>query len=103
MVKVTYKGVDDFVSSLTSAAIINTLEEIQKIVEIIKSKKYSNYKHLVNDIKMFVDELDPCDKKSTVSCIIENIHPEQRDLLDPVNVILHVDEEKPKRKWLHCF
>lgn len=102
MVKVTYKG-DDFIASLTSASIINTLEEIQKIVEIIKSKKYSHYKQLVHDIKTLVDKLDPCDRQNTVSCIIENIHPEQRELLDPVNIILSVEEEKPKRKLLHCF
>lgn len=99
MVKVTYKG-DDFISSLSSAAIINTLEEIQKIIEIVKSKKYTHHKELINDIKQLVDDLDPSDKKGTISCIIENIHPEQRDLFDPVNIIL---EQKPKRKWLRCF
>lgn len=102
MVKVTYKG-DDFISSLSSAAIINTLEEIEKIIETIKSKKYTSYKELVDDIKRLVDNLDPCDKKGTVSCIVENIHPEQRDLLDPVNIILYTEQQKPKRKWLRCF
>ena len=103
MVSVTYNDVDDFMSSLSSAAIINTLEEIKKIIDVIKSKKYSNYKTLIKDIKYLVDDLEPVDKKSTVSCIIENIHPEQRELLDPVNVILYTEEERPKRKWLLCF
>ncbi len=102
MVSVTYSESVDFTSTLSCAAVINTLEEIQKITETIKSKKYSDYKSLVKDIKILVDELDPYDKKTTVSCILENILPEQRNLLDPVNIILY-SEETPKRKWLQCF
>lgn len=103
MVSVTYNENSDFASTLSCAAIINTLEEIQKIIDTIKSKKYVDYKSLVKDIKTLVDELDPRDKKSTVSCIVENILPEQRELLDPVNIIMYTEEQRPKRKWLMCF
>lgn len=105
MVVVTYdqeKG--DFSSALSYAAVVNTLKEIEMIVDDIKSKSYNSHVDLIRDLKRHIDDLDPCDKKSTVSCILENIHPEQRNLLDPVNIILYSKEvSNPKRKMFGCF
>lgn len=85
----------DFLNDLSCAAVINTLEEIEKIITTIKGKKYKSYKNLARDIKNMIDVLDPIDRKRTIECILENIHPEQRSLLDPVHVILQ--SSKPKR------
>lgn len=88
--------------ALENARRSNNSSEVSRIILNLNSEKFTDYETLVRSIKEHVDNLDPFEPRTIVQYILENLRPEYRRLLDPVNIILS-SKKKKRRNSLLCF
>lgn len=93
-----------FKNDLLNASRRNDTIEVNRIIEILNEKVYTNIHDLSMDLMRLVNELDPFDVKSTVDAIYRGLLPENKELFNPVNVIItYPHHPQRKRRLFGCF
>lgn len=102
---VIFNDPSKFKTDLLDASRRNDSMEIDKIIEILNGKTYSDYTELARDAMMFVDELDPFDREYTIEFIFDRLLPEHKELFNPVRIVLASCNFNRRRKSLlsGCF
>lgn len=88
---------------LDSAMKQNNSEEIQRIVQAINSTVFDNYVSMAQAIRKHVEELDPFEPESVIGYILDNVSPEHKKIMDPVQIVLFSTPRQSTTCWSRCF
>lgn len=82
----------------------NNSEEIQKIVQAINSKVFEDYVSMAKAIRKQVQDLDPFDPESVIGYILDNVSPEHKKIMDPVQIVIKTElSTQSTTCWSRCF
>ena len=89
---------------LDSAMKQNNSEEIQKIVQTINSTVFDDYVAMAQAIRKQVRDLDPFEPESVIGYILDNVSPEHKKIMDPVQIVMALSTRRQSTTcWSRCF